>query len=196
MLSIDSNVFLKNHIIPTSVQWGRCGSRATRFPRSLLVSGEPWGATEQRRDVSVSRVTLWGRVSETCGSSVASLTGGQVQANSPCMTQVTDRVGVVGVPGIWVRLWPLSTASLGQFEEDILNICLSILDRSPSHQNDPATDVSHRHDPIYVTRAISAMVRSPTIPAYTHPHASPGQPQGHALRFFPSSLLFQFSISA
>uniref|UniRef100_A0A3Q2HSQ8 protein-glutamine gamma-glutamyltransferase n=2 Tax=Equus caballus TaxID=9796 RepID=A0A3Q2HSQ8_HORSE len=50
--------------------------------------------------------------------------------------------------------------NFGQFEEDILNICLSILDRSPSHQDDPATDVSHRHDPIYVTRAISAMVNS------------------------------------
>ncbi|XP_032317872.1 protein-glutamine gamma-glutamyltransferase 6 isoform X2 [Camelus ferus] len=50
--------------------------------------------------------------------------------------------------------------NFGQFEEDILNICLSILDRSLSHQADPATDVSHRHDPIYVTRAISAMVNS------------------------------------
>ncbi|XP_075818817.1 protein-glutamine gamma-glutamyltransferase 6 [Microtus pennsylvanicus] len=48
----------------------------------------------------------------------------------------------------------------GQFEEDILNICLSVLDRSPSHQDDPATDVSHRHDPVYVTRIISAMVNS------------------------------------
>ncbi|KAK1337328.1 hypothetical protein QTO34_001954 [Cnephaeus nilssonii] len=50
--------------------------------------------------------------------------------------------------------------NFGQFEEDILNICLSILDRSPSHQNDPATDVSCRHDPVYVTRIISAMVNS------------------------------------
>ncbi|CAK6447503.1 unnamed protein product [Pipistrellus nathusii] len=50
--------------------------------------------------------------------------------------------------------------NFGQFEEDILNICLSILDRSPSHQNDPATDTSHRHDPVYVTRIISAMVNS------------------------------------
>ncbi|XP_058143330.2 protein-glutamine gamma-glutamyltransferase 6 [Dasypus novemcinctus] len=48
----------------------------------------------------------------------------------------------------------------GQFEEDILNICLSILDRSPSYQDNPATDVSCRQDPIYVTRVISAMVNS------------------------------------
>ncbi|XP_066091464.1 protein-glutamine gamma-glutamyltransferase 6 [Saccopteryx bilineata] len=50
--------------------------------------------------------------------------------------------------------------NFGQFEEDILDICLSILDRSPSHQNDPATDVSCRHDPVYVTRVVSAMVNS------------------------------------
>ncbi|XP_036997056.2 protein-glutamine gamma-glutamyltransferase 6 [Artibeus jamaicensis] len=50
--------------------------------------------------------------------------------------------------------------NFGQFEEDILNICLSVLDRSPSHQKDPATDVSCRHDPIYITRVISAMVNS------------------------------------
>uniref|UniRef100_F6SBT9 protein-glutamine gamma-glutamyltransferase n=1 Tax=Monodelphis domestica TaxID=13616 RepID=F6SBT9_MONDO len=48
----------------------------------------------------------------------------------------------------------------GQFEEDILNICLSILDRSPSHQEDPVTDVSQRNDPVYVSRVISAMVNS------------------------------------
>uniref|UniRef100_H0WQF2 protein-glutamine gamma-glutamyltransferase n=1 Tax=Otolemur garnettii TaxID=30611 RepID=H0WQF2_OTOGA len=48
----------------------------------------------------------------------------------------------------------------GQFEENILNICLSILDRSPSHQDNPATDVSHRHDPVYITRIVSAMVNS------------------------------------
>ncbi|XP_020761977.2 protein-glutamine gamma-glutamyltransferase 6 [Odocoileus virginianus] len=50
--------------------------------------------------------------------------------------------------------------NFGQFEEDILKICLSILDRTPSYQDDPATDVSHRHDPIYITRAVSAMVNS------------------------------------
>ncbi|XP_058535535.1 protein-glutamine gamma-glutamyltransferase 6 [Ochotona princeps] len=50
--------------------------------------------------------------------------------------------------------------NFGQFEEDILSICLTILDRSPSHQAYPATDVSRRYDPVYVTRVISAMVNS------------------------------------
>ncbi|CAM2102156.1 protein-glutamine gamma-glutamyltransferase E [Caretta caretta] len=48
----------------------------------------------------------------------------------------------------------------GQFQGDILNICLSILDRSLSYRQDPATDVSRRDDPKYVGRVLSAMVNS------------------------------------
>ncbi|KFV53666.1 Protein-glutamine gamma-glutamyltransferase 6, partial [Tyto alba] len=48
----------------------------------------------------------------------------------------------------------------GQFEEDILDISLTILDRSLNHRQDPAVDVSHRNNPIYVSRVISAMVNS------------------------------------
>ncbi|XP_038606634.1 protein-glutamine gamma-glutamyltransferase 6 [Tachyglossus aculeatus] len=48
----------------------------------------------------------------------------------------------------------------GQFEENILNICLSILDQSPAARLDPLMDVSRRGDPIYVSRVVSAMVNS------------------------------------
>ncbi|KAM6053730.1 protein-glutamine gamma-glutamyltransferase 6-like [Chlamydotis macqueenii] len=48
----------------------------------------------------------------------------------------------------------------GQFEEDILDISLAILDRSLNHRQDPAVDVSNRNNPIYVSRVISAMVNS------------------------------------
>ncbi|KAM7090680.1 protein-glutamine gamma-glutamyltransferase 6-like [Ciconia maguari] len=48
----------------------------------------------------------------------------------------------------------------GQFEEDILDISLTILDRSLNHRQDPAIDVSNRNNPIYVSRVISAMVNS------------------------------------
>ncbi|XP_076207888.1 protein-glutamine gamma-glutamyltransferase 6-like [Aptenodytes patagonicus] len=48
----------------------------------------------------------------------------------------------------------------GQFEEDILNISLAVLDRSLNHRQDPAVDVSNRNNPIYVSRVISAMVNS------------------------------------
>lgn len=82
----------------------------------------------------------------------------------------------------WMRLCLWVQLLWEQFEEDILNICLSILDRSPSHQEDPATDVSHRHDPVYVTRIISAMVRRPlpsSQPTFKDP---PNQSQHHTLR--------------
>uniref|UniRef100_A0A8B9T636 protein-glutamine gamma-glutamyltransferase n=1 Tax=Anas platyrhynchos TaxID=8839 RepID=A0A8B9T636_ANAPL len=48
----------------------------------------------------------------------------------------------------------------GQFEEDILDISLAILDRSLNHRKDPSIDVSNRNNPIYVSRVISAMVNS------------------------------------
>ncbi|XP_051489389.1 protein-glutamine gamma-glutamyltransferase 6-like [Apus apus] len=48
----------------------------------------------------------------------------------------------------------------GQFEEDILDISLAILDRSLSHRQDPAVDVSNRNNPVYVSRIVSAMVNS------------------------------------
>jgi hypothetical protein len=47
-----------------------------------------------------------------------------------------------------------------QFEEDILNISLSILDRSLNFRRDPVTDVARRNDPKYVCRVLSAMVSS------------------------------------
>ncbi|NXK21483.1 TGM3 glutamyltransferase, partial [Arenaria interpres] len=50
--------------------------------------------------------------------------------------------------------------NFGQFQGDILDICLSMLDRSLSHRQDPITDVSHRNDPKYVGRVLSAMVNA------------------------------------
>ncbi|XP_012583567.1 PREDICTED: protein-glutamine gamma-glutamyltransferase E [Condylura cristata] len=48
--------------------------------------------------------------------------------------------------------------NFGQFEENILDICLSILDHSLNFRRDPATDVARRNDPKYVSRVMSAMV--------------------------------------
>ncbi|KAJ1123938.1 hypothetical protein NDU88_002405 [Pleurodeles waltl] len=48
----------------------------------------------------------------------------------------------------------------GQFDKNILDICLRILDRSINHRRNPAEDVSHRNDPIYICRVLSAMVNS------------------------------------
>ncbi|XP_075577065.1 protein-glutamine gamma-glutamyltransferase E [Pelecanus crispus] len=50
--------------------------------------------------------------------------------------------------------------NFGQFQGDILNICLSMMDRSLNYRQDPATDVSHRNDPKYLGRVLSAMVNA------------------------------------
>ncbi|KAG8565477.1 hypothetical protein GDO81_012870 [Engystomops pustulosus] len=45
-----------------------------------------------------------------------------------------------------------------QFEEDILNIILKILDCSTDYKRDPKKDVSQRLDPVHVGRVLSAMI--------------------------------------
>ncbi|XP_037667428.1 protein-glutamine gamma-glutamyltransferase E isoform X2 [Choloepus didactylus] len=57
----------------------------------------------------------------------------------------TNRINMVG--------W-----NFGQFEDDILNICFSILDNSLDFRRDPSTDVARRSDPKYVGRVLSAMI--------------------------------------
>ncbi|XP_069507356.1 protein-glutamine gamma-glutamyltransferase 6-like [Ambystoma mexicanum] len=47
-----------------------------------------------------------------------------------------------------------------QFEKDVLEICLSILDQSNNHRRNPAEDVSHRNNPVYICRVLAAMVNS------------------------------------
>ncbi|XP_069099773.1 protein-glutamine gamma-glutamyltransferase 6-like isoform X1 [Pleurodeles waltl] len=46
----------------------------------------------------------------------------------------------------------------GQFEENILNICLAILDRNVNYKEDPIKDYSRRNDPVYVGRVVASMV--------------------------------------
>lgn len=45
-----------------------------------------------------------------------------------------------------------------QFEEEMVDICLTMLDINPKYLRDPADDVSARCNPIYVSRVVSAMV--------------------------------------
>ncbi|KAM4622715.1 protein-glutamine gamma-glutamyltransferase E-like [Discoglossus pictus] len=47
-----------------------------------------------------------------------------------------------------------------QFENNILDISLAILDRSLNYQKDPVLDVSQRHDPLYVCRVLNATLNS------------------------------------
>ncbi|KAJ8778023.1 hypothetical protein J1605_001175 [Eschrichtius robustus] len=48
----------------------------------------------------------------------------------------------------------------GQFEEGILNICLSLLDNSLNFRRDPVNDVARRDDPQYIGRVLSAMINN------------------------------------
>lgn len=46
-----------------------------------------------------------------------------------------------------------------QFEDNIINICLELLDKSLNFQMDPATDCALRGSPVYISRVVCAMVR-------------------------------------
>ncbi|MED6261252.1 hypothetical protein ATANTOWER_002819 [Ataeniobius toweri] len=61
------------------------------------------------------------------------------------------------VSGISVLSW-----DFGQFEEDMVQICMKILDLNFKHKRDPAEDVSARCNPIYVSRVITNMINSDT----------------------------------
>ncbi|KAF7237180.1 Protein-glutamine gamma-glutamyltransferase E [Varanus komodoensis] len=50
----------------------------------------------------------------------------------------------------------------GQFQEDILNICLSMLDQSIHYRYNPSSDVRQRKDPKYIARVLSATVNDAT----------------------------------
>ncbi|XP_072259865.1 protein-glutamine gamma-glutamyltransferase 6-like [Pyxicephalus adspersus] len=55
---------------------------------------------------------------------------------------------------------PTRRWDFGQFEEGILDICLKLLDSSIEYRRGVNRDLSHRGDPIYVSRILSAMVNS------------------------------------
>ncbi|XP_030066928.1 protein-glutamine gamma-glutamyltransferase E isoform X2 [Microcaecilia unicolor] len=46
----------------------------------------------------------------------------------------------------------------GQFEEDILDISLNLLDQSPEYTKDKVKDYSNRYDPNYVSKVICSMI--------------------------------------
>ncbi|KAG7272051.1 hypothetical protein CRUP_025988 [Coryphaenoides rupestris] len=52
------------------------------------------------------------------------------------------------------------TWDYGQFEEDMVDICMKLLDVNPKHLRDPTDDVSARCNPIYVSRVVSAMINA------------------------------------
>ncbi|XP_030176039.1 protein-glutamine gamma-glutamyltransferase Z [Lynx canadensis] len=57
----------------------------------------------------------------------------------------------------FITSWPWN---YGQFEEDIIDICFEILNKSLYFLENPSKDYSQRNDPVYVCRVVSAMINS------------------------------------
>ncbi|XP_005877628.1 PREDICTED: protein-glutamine gamma-glutamyltransferase 5 isoform X2 [Myotis brandtii] len=57
----------------------------------------------------------------------------------------------------WIRPCPWN---YGQFEENIIDICLELLDKSLHFKNDPAKDCALRGSPVYISRVVCAMINS------------------------------------
>ncbi|XP_043836501.1 protein-glutamine gamma-glutamyltransferase 5 [Dromiciops gliroides] len=57
----------------------------------------------------------------------------------------------------WIRPCPWN---YGQFEENIIDICLKLLDQSLNFQVDPAMDCALRGSSVYISRVVSAMINS------------------------------------
>lgn len=69
-------------------------------------------------------------------------------------------------PGEGMVCWLTGSSSWyfpPQFEEEMVDICLKMLDVNPKHAKDAADDVSARCNPIYVSRVVSAMVGSQSL---------------------------------
>ncbi|XP_026248077.2 protein-glutamine gamma-glutamyltransferase 5 isoform X1 [Urocitellus parryii] len=57
----------------------------------------------------------------------------------------------------WIRPCPWN---YGQFEENIIHICLKLLDKSLNFQIDSAIDCALRGSPVYISRVVCAMINS------------------------------------
>ncbi|XP_059916972.1 protein-glutamine gamma-glutamyltransferase 2-like isoform X5 [Gadus macrocephalus] len=50
--------------------------------------------------------------------------------------------------------------NFGQFEDNVMDICFEILDRFKPARSDPPNDMRQRWDPVYISRAVVAMVNA------------------------------------
>ncbi|XP_042318208.1 uncharacterized protein LOC121928060 [Sceloporus undulatus] len=152
------------------------------FPVSSALVGGSWSATLTSRDANYLNFSITSPATAPVGRYKLSLqvsSGNQVNArllgqfillfNCWCsgdpvflgneaerQEYVMNENGVIFVGNanyIEARGW-----YYGQFQQNILNLCLLLLDLSLYHRNDPAGDDSRRGDPRYVSRVVSSMV--------------------------------------
>ncbi|XP_007465489.1 PREDICTED: protein-glutamine gamma-glutamyltransferase E [Lipotes vexillifer] len=154
------------------------------FPLSNRISGTGWGAQLLRNENDVASISILSPANAPIGRYTLSiqissegndstlilgtfilLFNPWLQDDSVFMSNHDEREEYVQEDAGVIFMGRASYISLigwnyGQFEEGILNICLSLLDNSLNFRRDPATDVAHRDDPQYVGRVLSAMINS------------------------------------
>ncbi|NXF08996.1 TGM3 glutamyltransferase, partial [Smithornis capensis] len=170
------------------VETGPKPSKATKtlaaFGLSSTVSTESWSAVLQSSSsgsVSISISSPHNAVIGRYKLSVQSTSGGSsstaslgtfvllfnpwssgdnvfMSSTAECEEYVLEEFGII-FAGTKSRISDFGW-NFGQFQEGILDICLSIMDRSLYHRQDPVTDVSHRNDPRYLGRVLSSMVNA------------------------------------
>ncbi|XP_061065813.1 protein-glutamine gamma-glutamyltransferase E [Eubalaena glacialis] len=154
------------------------------FPLSNRISGTGWSAqlTYNKNNVlsisilspanaPIGRYTLSIQISSEGNDSTLKLGtfillfNPWLQADSVFMSNHDEREEYVQEDAGIIFMGRTSYISMigwnyGQFEEDILNICLSLLDNSLNFRRDPANDVARRDDPQYIGRVLSAMINA------------------------------------
>ncbi|XP_051887174.1 LOW QUALITY PROTEIN: protein-glutamine gamma-glutamyltransferase 2-like [Pristis pectinata] len=68
--------------------------------------------------------------------------------------------------------------NFGQFEDDILDICLKLLDNTPKFLKTPNTEIQKRNSAVFVARTVSAMVNSQDDRGILHGRWSPPYSDG------------------
>ncbi|XP_060089481.1 protein-glutamine gamma-glutamyltransferase E-like [Heteronotia binoei] len=154
----------------------------TTFAVSVGLAGGCWSAAQVSREsnyvnfaISSPPVAIIGRyklsLQVTCGNKVSTRLLGQfvllfnpwcsgdlvhLANEAELQEYVLNENGIIFVGNaqyIEARGW-----YFGQFQQNILNLCLHLLDLSLYHRQDPAGDTARRGDPRYVGRVISSMV--------------------------------------
>ncbi|TRY98566.1 hypothetical protein DNTS_005270, partial [Danionella cerebrum] len=135
-----------------------------RFSLGRTLSTSSWSATAETEEHTVS-LTISSPANAPVGLYKLILEQGSGVKDSVYLASEAEREEyVLAQDGLIYRGTPKRITALpwgfGQFEPDVLDICLQVLDESPNYISDAGLDCSERRNPVYVTRVISAMINS------------------------------------
>ncbi|XP_054421078.1 LOW QUALITY PROTEIN: protein-glutamine gamma-glutamyltransferase Z [Pteronotus mesoamericanus] len=160
------------------------GTRAT-FPLTQAQQGDAWSASDFTMDSNSLSVSLFTpsnavigpytlkiEISQGQGYNVTHPLGTFILLFNPWSTEddvylpseillqeyiMMDYGFVYKGQERFITSWPWN---YGQFEEDIIDICFEILNKSLYFLENPSKDYSQRNDVVYICRVVSAMVRT------------------------------------